>query len=101
MAVLGAGIMGGGIAQVAARAGIEVRIKDIDADPLGAALDVARRRFDYLQRRRRISAAEVAEGMARISATTRYDGFRRSDRGRRFAAGRGSGRRWRQPASVR
>ncbi|NKB89270.1 MAG: fatty acid oxidation complex subunit alpha FadJ [Acidobacteria bacterium] len=79
LVVLGAGIMGGGIAQVAAHAGVQVRIKDVERAPLAVALRVARRRFASLRRRGRLSAAAAAEGWGRISATRHYDGFARSD----------------------
>jgi len=79
LGVLGAGVMGGGIAQLAAQRGVTVRVKDIAIEPLAAAMKVAHRRFSSLLRRRRMDASEVRRGMARISATLDYSGFRRAD----------------------
>jgi 3-hydroxyacyl-CoA dehydrogenase/enoyl-CoA hydratase/3-hydroxybutyryl-CoA epimerase len=79
LGVVGAGVMGGGIAQQASYRGLEVRLKDISSAPLLLALQTARRRFGDLQRRRRLSAADVRRGMERISATTDYTGFGQAD----------------------
>ena len=77
LGLLGAGVMGGGIAQVAAASGITVRMKDIDLKPLGLGLGHARQIFEREAKRRRQSARDVEGWMARILPTTRYDGFQR------------------------
>lgn len=79
LGVLGAGVMGGGIAQLGARRSLSVRVKDIAIEPLAAAMKVAHQRFSSLLRKRRLDAAEVRRGMARISGTVDYSGFRRAD----------------------
>jgi len=79
LGVLGAGVMGGGIAQLGAQRRLSVRVKDIAIEPLAAAMKVAHRRFSSLFKRRRLSAADVRRGMARISVTLDYSGFRRAD----------------------
>lgn len=79
LGVLGAGVMGGGIAQLGAQRGLSVRVKDIAIEPLAAAMKVAHKRFSSLLRRRRLDAAELRRGMERISVTLDYSGFRRAD----------------------
>ena len=79
LGVLGAGVMGGGIAQLGAHRGLAVRVKDIAIEPLAAAMKTAHRRFSSLLKRRRTDAAGVRRGMARISVTLDYSGFRRAD----------------------
>jgi len=56
-AVLGAGIMGGGIAQLVADRGVPVRLKDIRYDAILDALRTARGVWDYKLRRRRLTSA--------------------------------------------
>ena len=75
MGVLGAGVMGGGIAQLAAYRGIAVRLKDIQAEALTTGLSHAHDLFQKSVRRRRMSDAEAADAMARISPTLDYSGF--------------------------
>ena len=77
LGLLGAGVMGGGIAQVAAGSGITVRMKDVDLKPLGLGLHHARTGFEKEATRRRQSAREVEGWMARILPTTTYAGFER------------------------
>lgn len=79
LGVLGAGVMGGGIAQLGAQRRLSVRVKDIAIEPLAAAMKVAHKRFSSLLRRRRLDAAELRRGMERISVTLDYSGFRRAD----------------------
>ncbi len=75
LGLLGAGVMGGGIAQVAAASGITVRMKDVDLKPLGLGLAHARQVFEKQARRRRAGTREVEGWMARILPTTLYAGF--------------------------
>lgn len=77
--ILGAGVMGGGIAEVAAWAGVVVRMKDLDhervADGLAHAASVA----EKARRRGKLSDREARDLMHRISGTTAYSGFGRVD----------------------
>jgi enoyl-CoA hydratase / 3-hydroxyacyl-CoA dehydrogenase len=82
-AVVGAGTMGGQIAQTIAVAGIPVVLKDIDEQLVQAGLDEARSvtkgQVDKLVERGKLTA-EQAEGrleevMGRIHGTTAYEGF--------------------------
>jgi 3-hydroxyacyl-CoA dehydrogenase/enoyl-CoA hydratase/3-hydroxybutyryl-CoA epimerase len=77
LGLLGAGVMGGGIAQVAAASGITVRMKDVDLKPLGLGLRHARQVFEGEAKRRRQGARQVEGWMARILPTTTYGGFQR------------------------
>ncbi|MFP4624886.1 MAG: 3-hydroxyacyl-CoA dehydrogenase NAD-binding domain-containing protein, partial [Gemmatimonadota bacterium] len=75
VAVLGAGIMGGGIAQLLAYKGIAVRLKDIAPDALSTGLRHARSMFDKLVRRRKLKPREAADAMTAIAPSLDYAGF--------------------------
>ena len=77
--VVGAGIMGGGIAQLAAYQQLPVRIKDIGYEPLERALALAHRRFESRRRAGKLSRRQVAQRMGLISPTLEYSGFRHCD----------------------
>ncbi|MGA9876714.1 MAG: 3-hydroxyacyl-CoA dehydrogenase NAD-binding domain-containing protein [Solirubrobacteraceae bacterium] len=82
-AVVGAGTMGGQIAQTIAAAGFPVILKDINQDLVQAGLDEARKvtegQVGRLVKKERITAeqgaAQVEEILARIQGTTSYEGF--------------------------
>lgn len=73
--VLGAGVMGGGIAQLLAFHELEVRLKDIRPDAVTQGLHHARAVFDRALRRGRIDRRDVDRGMNRIAPTLDYAGF--------------------------
>ena len=76
MGVLGAGVMGGGIAQLAADRGLSVRMKDIQEDALGKGLAEANRLFQSKVKRRRLEEARGRSSAWTASAPpSRYDGF--------------------------
>tara|TARA_B100001248_G_scaffold262707_1_gene261268 strand:- start:13168 stop:15342 length:2175 start_codon:yes stop_codon:yes gene_type:complete len=79
MGVLGAGTMGGGIAQLAADKGVEVRVKDLNQDALSKAFVAAKKIWDKLKQRRKINRYEFTRRMDRISGTLDYSGFKRMD----------------------
>jgi len=79
MAVLGAGTMGGGIAQVAADRGIDVRMKDINNDALALGFRHASDIFVKYLKRKKISKYEYEDKMAHISGTLNYSGFKNVD----------------------
>ena len=79
IAVVGAGVMGGGIAQLAAARNIEVRMKDIRADALASGLRHAREIFDAAVRRSRLDKRTAAQQMTRIAPTLEYTGFQATD----------------------
>lgn len=74
-AVLGAGVMGGGIAQLLAYRGVPTRLKDIRGDAIATGLRHAREIFDRTVRRKRLTRREAEQAMARISPTLDYSGF--------------------------
>ena len=75
IAVVGAGTMGGGIAQLAAFHGIQVRIKDVRQDAVSLALKHAAELFDSSVRRRRLSRQEADQAMDLISGGLDYVGL--------------------------
>jgi len=75
IAVVGAGVMGGGIAHQASRSDIRVRMKDLGTEPLLAAFRTARDLFRGEVRRGRLDARGLENKMAQISAGLDYSGF--------------------------
>ena len=63
LGVLGAGIMGGGIAHLAADNGVQVYMKDIRHEAVTGGLQHARGRFDKAVERRKLSRREAAQRM--------------------------------------
>jgi 3-hydroxyacyl-CoA dehydrogenase/enoyl-CoA hydratase/3-hydroxybutyryl-CoA epimerase len=78
-AVLGAGIMGGGISQLAADNGIPVRLRDIRYDAVLTALQTADGLWQKKLKRRRITRGELARRMAFIAPTLEPTGLRHVD----------------------
>jgi enoyl-CoA hydratase / 3-hydroxyacyl-CoA dehydrogenase len=82
-AVVGAGTMGGQIAQTIAAAGIPVLLKDIKQELVDAGLTEARNvtsgQINKLAEKGKITeeqaAAQIEEVMGRITGTTTYEGF--------------------------
>lgn len=77
--VLGAGVMGGGIAQLAADKGIPSRMKDIDAGALAHGYAAAAAVWKKAIERRRLKPRELPGKMAFISGTLDYSGFARCE----------------------
>ncbi len=83
VAVVGAGTMGGEIAQTVAAAGLPVVLKDVDPTLVDAGLAHARQvtegQMARLVKRERLTAEQAAaqtdEIVGRITGTTTYDGF--------------------------
>lgn len=73
--VLGAGVMGGGIAQLLAYRGFSARMKDIKPEAIGLGLQHAWDAFNKSVRRRRLDRREAQKMMQRISPTLDYSGF--------------------------
>ena len=74
-AVLGAGVMGGGIAQLLAYRGFTTRMKDIKPEAIGLGLQHAWDAFHKAVKRRRLERREAQRMMQRISPTLDYSGF--------------------------
>ena len=79
IAVLGAGIMGGGIAQLAANNNIPVRLRDIDYDAILTALRTANDIWQRRVKRKRMTRREHGQKMAFISSTLSHTGFKHVD----------------------
>jgi 3-hydroxyacyl-CoA dehydrogenase/enoyl-CoA hydratase/3-hydroxybutyryl-CoA epimerase len=79
VAVLGAGIMGGGIAQLAAHKAIPVRLKDVRYEAILEALRTARKIWDRQRKRRRLTSREVWQKTAFIAPTLDDSGLRHVD----------------------
>jgi 3-hydroxyacyl-CoA dehydrogenase/enoyl-CoA hydratase/3-hydroxybutyryl-CoA epimerase len=75
IAVLGAGVMGGGIAQLAAYNGVRVRMKDIKHDAVASGLQHARKLFEDAVGKRRLKPREAEQRMELISGGLEYHGF--------------------------
>jgi 3-hydroxyacyl-CoA dehydrogenase/enoyl-CoA hydratase/3-hydroxybutyryl-CoA epimerase len=75
LGVLGAGIMGGGIAQLAADRGIPARMKDIDPKALAHGYAAAASVWREAVARHRLTPREMTRRMARLSGTLDYTGF--------------------------
>ncbi|HSY15469.1 MAG TPA: 3-hydroxyacyl-CoA dehydrogenase NAD-binding domain-containing protein [Jatrophihabitantaceae bacterium] len=72
VAVLGAGMMGAGIAYVSARNGIEVILKDISLEAAAKGKDYSRKLLDKDVSRGRLTAAQRDEVLARITPSADY-----------------------------
>lgn len=73
VAVIGAGLMGSGIAQVAAQAGWDVTLRDVSAEAVGrgmAAIEASTAKF---VEKERLSADDRAAALGRITTTTDLD----------------------------
>ncbi len=77
--VIGAGIMGGGIAQLLSNRGVWVRLKDINHDAIAKGLKAAYDVYKQALKRRRVKPPEVAARMGMISGTLDHSGFSDAD----------------------
>ncbi len=70
VAVIGAGLMGSGIAQVAAQAGFDVNLRDVDDESIERGLTGIDKSLARFVAKDRLSETEAAEARARIKGTT-------------------------------
>jgi 3-hydroxyacyl-CoA dehydrogenase/enoyl-CoA hydratase/3-hydroxybutyryl-CoA epimerase len=77
--VIGAGVMGGGIAQLAAYNGVDAYMKDINHEAVGRGLRHARELFDNAVRRRKQSKRDATRAMERVSGGVEYHGLHGAD----------------------
>ncbi|MEK6728064.1 MAG: 3-hydroxyacyl-CoA dehydrogenase NAD-binding domain-containing protein [Candidatus Omnitrophota bacterium] len=77
--ILGAGVMGGGIAQLFSFYGLPVRMKDLNYQALGCALRQAREVYEYAVKKKKIRPNQAVVGEGLISTTTDYSGFSNAD----------------------
>ncbi|MGO2131505.1 MAG: fatty acid oxidation complex subunit alpha FadB [Halomonas sp.] len=74
-AVLGAGIMGGGIAYQSASKGTPILMKDIKEDAIELGLNEARKLFGKQVERKKLSVAQMGERLSNIRPTLSYGDF--------------------------
>ncbi len=72
MAVLGAGVMGAGIAQAAAKAGYRVFVKDVKAEFLEKGKETVRKLFAGLVEKKRMKQEEMDKIMSEMVFATEY-----------------------------
>jgi len=79
LATLGAGVMGGGIAHLAAKKGYEVRMRDISIDGLNLGMKSASSLVQKELKRRRIKKFEAIKTMSHILPVIDITGFSKVD----------------------
>ena len=79
VAVIGAGVMGGGIASLLATKGLPTRLRDLDRAQLDAAQLAHRAEVEGQRRKRRLERHEAAGAIDRLEVTTEARGFARCD----------------------
>ena len=77
-AVLGAGVMGGGIAWLFSNKNIPVRIKDINWDAIAKGFYAAKSIYGQLKKIRKVTEKGIFTKMSTISASTDYVGFNKN-----------------------
>jgi 3-hydroxyacyl-CoA dehydrogenase/enoyl-CoA hydratase/3-hydroxybutyryl-CoA epimerase len=77
--MLGAGLMGGGIAYVSANAGAVVRLKDKDDQAVGRGMSYVRGILAERQKRGSVKSRQVLDTMALVRPTVDYSGFASAD----------------------
>ncbi len=77
--ILGAGIMGGGIGQLAADKGIPARMKDIEPKALAGGFAAAAGIWKSAMARGRMTARDLEAKMALLSGTLDFSGFAQCD----------------------
>lgn len=78
-AVLGAGIMGGGIAYQSASKRIPILMKDIQSKALEVGLTEAAKLFEKQVQRKKMNPAQMAQAMGSIHSTLSYGDFQNVD----------------------
>jgi 3-hydroxyacyl-CoA dehydrogenase/enoyl-CoA hydratase/3-hydroxybutyryl-CoA epimerase len=77
--VLGAGVMGGGIAQLLADRGVSARMKDIATPALATGIAAAAKIFQGSVKRRKITKREYMQKLNLIAPLLDYSGFKSVD----------------------
>ncbi|MFJ4773386.1 3-hydroxyacyl-CoA dehydrogenase family protein [Streptomyces uncialis] len=79
LAVIGAGLMGSGIAQVSAQAGWDVVLRDVTDEALTRGTDGIRSSYDRFVAKGKLDAADAEAALARITTTTDLDAVADAD----------------------
>src|SRR5271157_5052667 len=77
--VIGAGVMGSGIAQVAATKGINVILLDVNEKTVKTGLDAVESRLNRVVTKGNMTAAEKEAAVRRIKSTTAYEALKPAD----------------------
>jgi 3-hydroxybutyryl-CoA dehydrogenase len=73
LAVIGAGLMGSGIAQVSAQAGWDVVLRDVTDEALRRGTDAIRASYEKFVAKGKLEADAAEQALARITTTTELD----------------------------
>lgn len=79
VAVVGAGLMGSGIAQSASLAGMSVRLRDVDEPAVTRGLGTVRKLTEDAGRKGVVDRREAKRAIARVTGTTDWSGFARAE----------------------
>ncbi|WP_327268282.1 3-hydroxyacyl-CoA dehydrogenase family protein [Streptomyces sp. NBC_01218] len=79
LAVIGAGLMGSGIAQVSAQAGWDVVLRDVTDQALTRGLDSVKASFERFVAKGKLTADAAGAALARITTTTDLDAVADAD----------------------
>ncbi|MFI8827828.1 3-hydroxyacyl-CoA dehydrogenase family protein [Streptomyces sp. NPDC053431] len=79
LAVIGAGLMGSGIAQVSAQAGWDVVLRDVTDAALTRGTDAVKTSYERFVAKGRMDAADAEAALGRITATTELDAVADAD----------------------
>ena len=79
LAVVGAGLMGSGIAQVAAQAGYDVTLRDVGDDALRRGIGAIEKSYGKFVEKGRLTAEDRDAALARITTTTDLDAVADAD----------------------
>ncbi|MFH8841264.1 3-hydroxyacyl-CoA dehydrogenase family protein [Streptomyces sp. NPDC017868] len=79
LAVIGAGLMGSGIAQVSAQAGWDVVLRDVTDAALTRGTDGIKASYDKFVAKGRLAAEDAEAALGRITATTELDAVADAD----------------------
>ncbi|MFE5297264.1 3-hydroxyacyl-CoA dehydrogenase family protein [Streptomyces sp. NPDC056632] len=79
LAVIGAGLMGSGIAQVSAQAGWDVVLRDVTDAALTRGTDAIKTSYERFVAKGRMDAADAEAALGRITATTELDAVADAD----------------------
>ncbi|MFI8321953.1 3-hydroxyacyl-CoA dehydrogenase family protein [Streptomyces sp. NPDC085529] len=79
LAVIGAGLMGSGIAQVSAQAGWDVVLRDVTDTALTRGTDGIKASYDKFVAKGRLTAEDAEAALGRITATTELDAVADAD----------------------
>jgi 3-hydroxybutyryl-CoA dehydrogenase len=79
LGVIGAGVMGGGIAQVAATNGINVVLLDVNENAVKTGIDAVESRLSRMVDKGKMAAEEKEAAVRRIKGTTAYETLKPAD----------------------